>query len=80
MISCRQSTEWVVKKADEKLSVKQNLQLLSHLAICRFCRFFNHQNALIDKAVYKNVQMQSPSLGINDKEEIYQSIQAKIKE
>lgn len=79
MISCRQSTEWVVKKADEKLSVKQNLQLLSHLAICSFCRFFNQQNELIDKAVYKNVQMQSPFLGINDKEEIYQSVQAKIK-
>lgn len=80
MISCKQSTEWVVQKEHDKLSVKQNLQLLSHMAICRFCRFFAHQNSLINKALHKNESKNFSQVTATEKEELLLLVQNRIKQ
>jgi hypothetical protein len=80
MINCRQSTEWVIKKEHGKFSVKENLQLLSHLAICRFCRLFAYQSSLIDKALHKSKGTEVSPLTAAEKEELLRSVQNKIKE
>ncbi len=54
MFTCKKSTEWIIKKEHGNLSVKQNLQLLSHLTICSFCRLFGEQSLLLNKALNKN--------------------------
>lgn len=79
MITCRQSTEWIIKKEHGKLSVKENLQLLSHLAICSFCRLFKSQSLLITHALSKNERGETFHLTAEDKKELFRSIQNKIK-
>ena len=79
MISCKQSTEWVLQKQQGKLSVKQNLQLLSHLAICSFCRLFVKQNSLIDKAIIKSRNIEVSGFTTAEKEELFLSVLDKTK-
>ncbi len=78
MSTCRQSTEWVIKKENKELSVKENLQLLSHMAICSLCRLFARQNTLINKALHKNKSMESVRLTSSDKKELMLSVQNTI--
>ncbi len=80
MITCKQSTEWVVKKEYKKLSVKENLQLLSHMAICSFCRLFESQSSLITKALYTSKSKALFQLTTKEKTDLLNSIQNKIKE
>ncbi len=78
MITCRKSTEWVIKKEYKKLSVKQNLQLLSHMTICKCCRLFERQSAFIDKAFQKNKSNEVSYLTTQEKEVLFRSIQNNI--
>ena len=80
MITCKQSTEWVIKKEYKKLSVKENLQLLSHMAVCSFCRLFQKQNSLISKALYKSESGEIFHLTSEEKKDLLHSVQNKIKE
>ena len=80
MITCKRSTEWVIKKEYKKLSVKENLQLLSHMAICSFCRLFQKQNSLISKALYKSESREIFQLTSEEKEDLLHSVQNKINE
>ncbi len=79
MINCKQSTEWVIKKENKELSVKENLQLLSHMAICSFCRLFARQNTLINKLLHKNERMEALRLTSEDKKELIRSVQNTIR-
>lgn len=80
MISCKQSTEWVIKKEDGLLSLKENVQLLSHLAICSFCRLFASQSSLINKALHKSKNIGSAHLTPEEKAELVLSVLNKTKE
>ncbi len=77
MISCKQSTEFIIQKERGTLSIAKNLQLLSHLAICSFCRLFAQQSALLEKALSKNNE-EAEVLTRLEKEELLRSIQAHI--
>ena len=79
MISCKQSTEWVLQKQQGKLSVNQNLQLLSHMAICSLCRLFDKQNLFIDKALTKGRKIEVTYLTAAEKEELFLSLLNKLK-
>ena len=79
MSTCRQSTEWVIKKENKELSVKENLQLLSHMAICSLCRLFARQNTLINKSLQKNERMEALRLTSEDKNDLIRSVQNKIR-
>lgn len=74
MISCKQSTKWLLQKQKGKLSVNQNLQLLSHMAICSLCRLFVKQNLFIDKAVIKSRDIELSDLTAAEKEELFLSV------
>ncbi len=78
MINCKQSTEWVIQKEHAHLSAKQNLQLLSHFAICSFCSMFATQSALISKALQKSKSNELSHLTAAEKEELLQLVQNKI--
>ncbi len=79
MITCKKSTEWIIKKEHGNLSVKQNLQLLSHLTICSFCRLFGEQSLLLNKALNKN-NVSDISLTDLDKKNMFSYIKNKIGE
>jgi hypothetical protein len=80
MITCKQSTEWVIKKEYKRLSVKENLQLLSHMAICSLCRLFQKQNSLISKTLYKSESREIFHLTSKEKKEMLHSVENKINE
>ena len=80
MITCKQSTQWVIKNEYKKLSVKENLQLLSHMTICSFCRLFQKQNSIVSKALYKSKSKKIFHLTTKEKEDMLHSVQNKINE
>jgi hypothetical protein len=51
MISCKEATMIVVKKAEIKVTFSEKLKLFLHLIICQYCRLFEKQNKIIDKIV-----------------------------
>jgi hypothetical protein len=80
MITCKKSTEWIIKKEHGNLSVKQNLQLLSHLTICSFCRLFGEQSLLLNKVLNNNTFSNMPALTELDKKNMFRYIRNKISE
>ncbi len=80
MITCKQSTELVIKKEHKKLSVNENLQLLSHMAVCSFCRLFQKQNSIISKALYKSDSTEIFHLTSEEKKDLFHSVKNIINE
>jgi predicted anti-sigma-YlaC factor YlaD len=50
MMNCKQATQQVSQKQDRTLSIKEQLTLRFHLAMCSGCRNYNRQIKLIRKA------------------------------
>ncbi len=46
-ITCKQAVDYISKKEEAKLTLRQSVQLKYHLAICRFCKSFERQNKLL---------------------------------
>ena len=78
MITCKKSTEWILKMEHGNLSLKHNLQLLSHLTICSFCRLFGEQSLLLNKALNKNNVSDITSLTDLDKKNMFGYIKNKL--
>jgi hypothetical protein len=51
MISCKEATMIVVKKAEINVTFSERLILFLHLLICQYCRLFEKQNKIIDNIV-----------------------------
>ena len=49
MLDCFSATKKISKKMDEKLSLKENIQLESHLIYCKKCKRFEIQTKKIDE-------------------------------
>jgi hypothetical protein len=47
MISCKEATQFILKKEEGKLTVMQRLQLWFHLVLCVFCTLFFKQNKIL---------------------------------
>ncbi len=47
MITCQQAVKFITEKEEDKLSIKQHLQLWLHLSVCAICRIFENQNKVI---------------------------------
>ena len=80
MITCRKSTEWIIKKELGKLPFHQKLQLLSHLAICKACRLFARQSTFLTKAFRQANSALSTRLTATEKETLFHSVKEKLKE
>lgn len=59
MLSCKKATELIDKKSVAGLSVKEDLQLQMHTAICDGCKTYQKQSKLIDKLLVKHLGDQS---------------------
>jgi len=47
MISCKEAVDFISKKEEHKITLKQRYQLWRHLLICSLCRLFAKQNKTI---------------------------------
>ena len=53
MISCKEASEFSIKKSEGALSLKERFQLWMHLAMCGICKAFAKQSDWIDKMSMK---------------------------
>jgi len=74
-ITCKQATEFIVKRDEGKLSLKNRCLLLLHLGICGFCKFFSKQSKFISdnsKNIHRHV---SDTLSAEEKEQMIANLQ-----
>lgn len=74
MYSCKEATQMVIKKEDEKLKFLEMFKLKMHLLMCSACKAFEKQTELINK-ILKNHQFKTKM-----PEAYKQEINKKIKE
>lgn len=48
-ITCKQATEFIIKREEGKLSLKNRFLLWLHFGVCSFCKLFYKQSRLIGK-------------------------------
>lgn len=70
-LCCKQATYLLLKKEEvKKLSFKEELGLRFHLSICKFCKMFRKQSAIINQMIHENVLANRAQLLQKDKEKI----------
>lgn len=74
-ITCKQATEFIVKRDEGKLSLKGRLQLWLHMGVCGFCKLFALQTKLIAKNSRHMHEHITDTLTDKDKEAIVASLQ-----
>lgn len=55
MLSCKKAAALIDKKAEVKLSWKENMQLHMHKSMYDACTTYKKQSKLIDEALHKNI-------------------------
>ncbi|GGH25371.1 zf-HC2 domain-containing protein [Sphingobacterium alkalisoli] len=60
MISCKQATELLDKKAVLKLSGRENLALKLHVAICEACKRYKKQTQFLENILKLNFKNSNP--------------------
>ncbi len=78
MITCKQSTEWVIKSESGVLSPKKVSQLKIHMDDCPYCRLFAEQSGLITKAFQNSESFNKTHLSEYEKRSLAKAIEIKI--
>ena len=63
MLSCKETSELIIKKDTEELKFYDRMRLMMHLSMCKFCSLFEKQNEFINsniKALDDNVVKDFP--------------------
>ena len=63
MLSCKETSELIIKKDTEELKFYDRMRLMMHLSMCKFCSLFEKQNDFINsniKALDDNVVKEFP--------------------
>lgn len=74
-ITCKQATEFIVKKNEGKLSFKGRCLLLLHLGICGFCKLFEKQSKFIADNSANIHDHISDTLSTEEKEQMIKNLQ-----
>ena len=73
-ISCKQATEYIIKKEEGKLTWSQRWTLWNHLVICRMCKLFNRQNKFINGLFKTSMKKSDAKLDYPEKEAIIKAM------
>ncbi len=77
MLSCKETSELIIKKDTEELKFYDRMRLMMHLSMCKFCSLFEKQNEFINsniKALDDNVVKEFPE---DSKVRIYDNLKSK---
>ncbi len=77
MLSCKETSELIIKKDTEELKFYDRMRLMMHLSMCKFCSLFEKQNDFINsniKALDDNVVKEFPE---DSKVRIYDNLKSK---
>jgi hypothetical protein len=66
MINCKESTRLTIKKEENKLTLREKLELSFHLLICKYCKSFSKQSLWIN-SISKSLHVED-SLSNSEKE------------
>jgi hypothetical protein len=79
--NCRQATLLIEKKAMDKLSFRETIELRIHLYGCSFCRLYDKQSAMINDMVqelYKSAMKREIKLDDNFKRQLQNRIEEEL--
>lgn len=80
-LCCKQATFLLLKKEETpKLSFKEEAALKFHMMICRFCRAFKKQSALMNRLISETVLGSKNTLQEPDKAKLKLLINSKLSE
>jgi hypothetical protein len=80
-LCCKQATYLLLKKEElTKLSFKEETALKFHLAICKFCRAFRKQSAIMNEAIHQSVLASQKNMQESDKSKLKLLINSKLNE
>jgi hypothetical protein len=74
-ITCKQATEFIVKRDEGKLSPKNHVLLWLHMGICGLCKLFSKQSRFIGKTAKHMHGHVTETLTPEDKEQIIATLQ-----
>jgi hypothetical protein len=77
MITCKEATMIIVKKAELNVTFSERLRLFLHLLICQYCRLFEKQNKIIDNIISN--WKTNKKLSLEQKNELKLKIEGEIK-
>ncbi|MEN5055776.1 hypothetical protein [Sphingobacterium kitahiroshimense] len=60
MVSCSKASELLDKRSVLKLSLRENIALKLHLAICDACKLYSEQSKLLDKILALHLKRSDP--------------------
>jgi hypothetical protein len=69
-ITCKQATEYVIKREEGKLPLKKHVLLWLHTGICGLCKLFSKQSRFISKNAAHLHEHIEDTLTQTDKEKI----------
>lgn len=78
-ITCKQAVDYIAKDEEQKLTMFQRFQLKWHLASCYLCRFFQHQNNIMNEGLkeHQHPEEEAVSLTDTEKQHIIEKLQQK---
>jgi hypothetical protein len=67
-LCCKQATYLLLKKEElTKLSFKEEAALKFHMSICKFCRAFRKQSAIINQVIHDSILASQKNMSEADK-------------
>ncbi len=58
MLSCPKATALIDKRTLGKLNTIEKMQLAMHTSVCKYCKLYTKQSALIDQLLNKHINPQ----------------------
>lgn len=74
-IDCKTATKMIAQKEDGKLSLKERIQLIFHLLICKVCSLFYKQNKVLVKSVPLMQKKSAASLSEKEKQQMIEVLE-----
>lgn len=74
-IDCKTATKMIAQKGDGKLSLKERIQLMIHLFICKICSLFYKQNKVLVKSVPLMQKKSAASLSEKEKQQMIEVLE-----
>jgi predicted anti-sigma-YlaC factor YlaD len=72
-ISCKEAVHLILRKEDEKISMREQINLWRHLISCSLCRIFSVQNNLMNEALRRQ-QEKRFTLSEDEKQQMIRNI------
>ncbi len=78
MKNCREITELIERGSEERLPLRQRIEVKVHLMMCKLCRNFAKDTAFLDRLLKKIDNFQQTQLTPSEKKQIKREVNHRI--